>query len=901
MQHWGKRILALTLGLSIFLVVLVWLVLSSSILAGPRGQLTEWILNKKIGQNVQIQGGVLIELGQVLNISAQGVTLPSPTLDDINLAEISQLNFSLVLADLLKGKIDLLNLGVDGVTFNLIAKEDGTTSWAPASKSVKPNAPSKPRQVTGISGLVSDHKLQITNAEIVYRDGRNGLDLNLLMPELAITREDTSEPVQLRGNGDLNGQGFTLSGEFHPDAPSGLELAFDSMRVRIDAKPDDGGFLAGFQATADATIDDLGQLQDVLKLNKVVSGTGKAGAEIIHKDGKTFVGGADLVVSLTGGQSVVVKRSLGPTGNPANAVLDTTIRLYPENAEPPKTALRRDLKLVSVFMQLANRDGDIPLRKMVIETNGFVMDTGGEGPPPIAVSDISRTPDGLLAIGDATLRLGPPDAPLVVLQGAISDALQVKGIDIGGTLSLPTASLLSPELFQTSDILGTVTGGFRLTGSLDGLMLSDLNAATQDTDLWHLTAKGSVGDILTLNQIAVDLSADIVSGAETLGALGLEPIDTGPLTIAAKLNSQGPDWQSNASVSVADSQLGFNVTLDAEDPNAIVRGRIESELIQMADIRTLIAAAMQVSRIAKLEDAAKQNSAPTDDKTVDEDAPSETQPPPGPFRDLTLLPLGRSILLSGMDLEVAIDLQEVVGERGKSSLKSDLELKGGKMRLGPMTFDYAGGSFEVTGSMDLDENPDIVNVSGSTGGWDLGKIMHALHFKNGVSGVLNASFDVSGNHASGKDFLKSLKGWSTISLSNGTIDTQLLDIAGLGVIPWLFTKNKGDRAPIVCMNAPLQISNGTISSKRIVVETDDVQVVVYGSANLSNKSLDIHGQPRKIGKPLSRSPWPFSLSGAMSKPKVKVKDGPRKLRRKDGASTMPKNRKRCVPDILQLQ
>ena len=65
--------------------------------------------------------------------------------------------------------------------------------------------------------------------------------------------------------------------------------------------------------------------------------------------------------------------------------------------------------------------------------------------------------------------------------------------------------------------------------------------------------------------------------------------------------------------------------------------------------------------------------------------------------------------------------------------------------------------------------------------------------------------------------------------------------------------------------------------------------------------MDISGQPRKIGEPLSRSPWPFTAKGSMAKPKIKVKDGPRRMKRSDGADTMPAKRKACVPDILQLQ
>ena len=80
-----------------------------------------------------------------------------------------------------------------------------------------------------------------------------------------------------------------------------------------------------------------------------------------------------------------------------------------------------------------------------------------------------------------------------------------------------------------------------------------------------------------------------------------------------------------------------------------------------------------------------------------------------------------------------------------------------------------------------------------------------------------------------------------------------------------------------------------------------MQIVVFGDVDLNQKHMDLFVQPRKIGDPLSRSPWPFTAKGPLAKPDIKVKDGPRKLKRKDGADQMPAQRRACVPDILQLQ
>ncbi|SHI59945.1 AsmA family protein [Shimia gijangensis] len=896
-----KKLIFWVAGLLAAAFCVAWLLLSSSVLAGPRATLTEWLISRETGQTIEINGGVSIDLGSIVRVSAKGLRVPGKMGVDDDLANVTSLDFDVALSELVMGDLQLSQVVLDGADIMLSVDKDGTPSWPIAQQ---PQDMAEKYKQTGalnpgaaLSNILSDHRLQMFNSGISFRDAKSGFEFDLRLTDLGLSRQSASAPIDLKATGMLNGQALDLSGEFSPNAPFKGQLSFESIQIDATGTPDQQGYEAGFRTAINASIDDLQQLQKILLLDDVLEGTAHANAEIVYEDGKLFVGNADALISLIGGQSVVLARTLGPSGGPGDATLDTTIRLFPEDNEPPATTVRRDLKLVSIYMQLANRIDDVPLRKMVIATNGMVIDTAGVGPPPITVSDVSRSQDGLLRLGDVVFRIGPTDAPFLVLQGAVNDALQMAQVDVEGDLTLPLASLLSPEIFQESGVLGQVSGGFRLTGSRDMLVLSDLKGDSGDADLWHFDVSGSVGDILTLNDINVQVTARVPSGSDLLTALELEPIDTGAVKIDASLVSQEADWDALATVAVSDSELIFDVSLDAAIPNPIVRGSVTSDLIQVNHIRDIVAAVLQIGRLGDIESQSKQAA----DADGNEDQAGPVTSGSGPFRDVTLQPLGRAILLSGMDLAIGIDLKKIEGDKGSTSLKSDLLLDGSKAQLGPVEFAYGGGQFNLTGKVDLKENPEILQIAGSTGGWDLGKIMQSLKFKKGVSGILNANLELSGDHASVQDFMKTAQGWATVSMRKGSIETQLLDIAGLGVLPWLFSKGKGDRAPIVCLRAPMHVSNGRVSSKEIVVETDMVQIVVYGDVNLGKKTLDIHGQPRRIGKPLSRSPWPFSVSGALADPKVKVKDGPRRVKRKDGASTMPAQRKLCIADILQLK
>lgn len=898
-----KRLAILIAGLFGLAILATWLLLSSSMLAKTRGDLAAKVLSRELGQTVEITDGVRVDIGRVLHVVTRGLVLPSQAMPTVTLAEIGKLEFDVALRDLLKGRVTLSDLRVDGAELTLVVDKDGTSSWLAAKPADTTDSPATSNN-RNVGNFLTDHKIAFSNSGATYRDARNGLEFDLLMTSLELNRKDRSSAVVLSGIGSLNGQDVTITGNLKQKQSFKISAAFSQISVDIDGTQDQTGFAANLSVD----IAELGQLLDVLKLEKSISGSGHVKAVFKILDGSAQINDLDVLFTLDGGQSLKVTGDLGKLDDPTDITLDTIVRLYSDKNRPPPTKTRRDLKLIGVDMQLIAQPDGIPQRRMVIETNGFVLDTRGEGPPPISFSEISRTSDGHLRIGKLVLRIGPPEAHFVVLEGAIDDALLLKGINIAGTLALPVGSLIEPEIFQLSEALGHLSGEFQLIGNIDELGLTNLNITSQGTDLLKMDVSGSIKNVLKFSNVALDITASVPSGADFLTALKLEPIKTGPVKFTTKLTSQGTNWTSVTTMTVAQSQLNFDLKLDMNNQNPTVRGQIESDLIKVEQVRDIVAAVLQFSKLSNLhrpstDTPADSNAIKTTEPLVlpEPGQPTDDTQPPGPFRNVTLHPIGQAILLSGMDLNVTIDLRKIEGEKGSSSLNGDLEMKGHKARFGPLKFEYDGAHFDISGSMDLEESPGILKLSGSTGGWNFGKIMRALRFKKGASGVLYANFDVSGSHASVRAFLTTMNGNATVSMRNGSIDSQLLDLAGLGVIPWLFSKEHGAAVTIVCAVAPLHISKGRISTKRAVIETDRVQIVVLGDVDLKHKTMDIMGQPRRIGKPLSRSPWPFTAVGSFTKPKIKVKDGPRRLRRSDGATTMPKRRKLCVPDILQLK
>ena len=147
-----------------------------------------------------------------------------------------------------------------------------------------------------------------------------------------------------------------------------------------------------------------------------------------------------------------------------------------------------------------------------------------------------------------------------------------------------------------------------------------------------------------------------------------------------------------------------------------------------------------------------------------------------------------------------------------------------------------------------------------------------------------------------------MTGSAQIQMGDGQVATSLLELAGLGIFPWLFSEElRQGYTEVVCASVPVSISAGTISFDSVVAETQSVQLVAKGSVNLKQDAISVRAEPRPVGQPLARSAWPFEISGKLSAPSFKLDVGGSRQRRADGAELMPDDRVPCRPDVMQLQ
>ena len=914
MRTWLFRIIGLVALLAFATIAFVWLLLAAPLFSDLRRNLVEQVLSEQIGQPLLVNDDVSVALGRITHIYVGGVVIPSETLPDTPLAELKLLELELDVAALANGRLHFDNLLVDGLQANFLTASDGTTSWRKRRSKPTPQtngslaednldaeaeietSEDAGKESSGILTFLSDKNVSFTSIGLNVDDQVSGFSFVFDLQSLALEQVDDGQRTKVSGTGSVNGQGFEIEGDYPHNAPFTTRASFGEMTVRYDGEPfaeDEGG---GYRAVLEMDTGEFGDFLDVMGLERVLEGNGQLQAELVSQDALT-IETFTTTVSLEDGQKLEAEGSIDDLYTAQGVDLLFNARLHPEGQPPQAAKSIQELKFTGFEMHMVGSLASFEFEKLLFETNAF--DQGLDVIGPASIESIRRMPDGRLAMLGITLQAGPIEEPVLKAEGEILDLLQLQDASFDGMLNGP-AKLILPDLDEGFvDQFGGIKADFSISNAGGPVSLNRFNATSYETDLWALDLALSVNELKGLAGLDFDVNLDVGDGAQFLTALNLQPVEIGALGIDAKTSKQGEDFNAAIEFEAGSSQL--LAALDAKFPDgaSVVRGNVTSERLDLNDLKNLTAVLDQLKSLVG--ETPKEPEAEVQPLVLPKEI--DVQPlvlPKEKGKPADLLDVQR--VLREADVEVQIEFKEIVGQQGVTSVSSQLSAKEGTVDVGPLQMAYGGGTFSLRAVMDLIDSPDWLSLSGSTSGWEFGEILDELGIGIDAYGRLSGEFNVSGSTASGRAFINSMRGNASLSMSQGYISTSLLELAGLGIFPWLFSEElRQGYTDITCVVAPVNIEAGRVSTNSIVIETASVQLVARGQVDWVNDTLAIRAEPRRVGKPLSRSAWPFDVTGQLSSPKFKLDVGGSRNKAPESAGAMPVNRQPCVPDINQLQ
>ena len=826
-----RRAFAVLVGLVIVIVGAGLTFLHLPALEDARSRVAANLLSSYLGEPVIVSGGFDVSLGQTIDVSVHGIGpavatsgRPEPT------EPVGTMRMSYSLAAALQGRLDLTAL--DLVSVRVVIDE---AAAEPAEESLG-------RLVShAVEGFLSSplaRSLKLEDVQIHRVNDPAGWNGLLILENFASQETDRAGWVSIEAKGSLNGQAFTLSGSV-PELSStpgservddlSLKLAFKGIEAVLEGRLVRDGGGPTLAARLDVTSPSLGDVQDVLKLARVLEGTGTLGLALDGTLDALAIGSVKLRIETADGR---VYEAVGGVANLWS--FDGVAIDFGATLVPPGTAVEKshfDVTLRSIKGQVLRKEGSFEINKVIVETGNASIELEKVG--PIRIGEIARDEKGLLRLEDIRLVQGDPNDPIFDLTGNLNDALELRDFSLEGRFRLEMAVLLTGRRDATG--AGALRGKVAMSDASGRLRLETLDAKLEGTDLMSLSLrlgeKGGSGD-------RVDLKLDIPDLAPLASALGHKASAGTQIAFDGAVSAIDGAATVRGSGRLGKTELEGRLRIAAPNGKPEIRGKISSKDLHLDSL----AAAREVAELlspGKIE-AVKLREGVADETTL--------------------------------SLDLIADTVEG-GSKTAGGLKAHLVYEKSRLRVSPVELVYLGGHIKGDVNANLAPATPALELKATVRKLSLKQVFKRLDIAPAASGPLDLDVSVVTHGKDLHTLLASMSGQVSGAVRGGSLADRTINLAGQTIIEWIFTRTADGSAPLVCAEARFDFKDGIGTSRKLVLETDKVQLVGGGTLNLRDDTVGFVFHPRAKRSELVVSVGPVDVSGPLSKPEFDLADG----------------------------
>ncbi len=307
---------------------------------------------------------------------------------------------------------------------------------------------------------------------------------------------------------------------------------------------------------------------------------------------------------------------------------------------------------------------------------------------------------------------------------------------------------------------------------------------------------------------------------------------------------------------VGSSDIRGTLEFQTGKPRGKLTGKVESKLLQFADLGPLIGADSNASKAARGVEAVQ---------------PTGKVLPVEPFR---------TERWTAIDADVRYAAARIVREKQLpiSNLNTHLVLKDGVLNLAPLNFDMAGGNLTSTIKLDGSgrEGKNAIRATAKVTARHIRikDLFPTIPELKATVGQINGDAQLSATGNSVASLLGASNGEVKTLINQGTVSKMLLEEMGLNIGNIILTKLFGDRqVKLNCMATDFGVTNGLMQTRVFVVDTDEAIITASGTANLANEQLDLTLKPETKALRIFSLRTPLYVRGSFNKPDVSVDKG----------------------------
>lgn len=864
---WAFAGMLACLGLAVTGIAIV---AGSALFADWRTALASDLLSRAVGYPVTVRGDARIRLGRISQVLVSDVQVASNTMPGLIVSTLQAARFDARLAALLDGRLDADNIVIDGLKFLFLKDEDGQPSWGSTRP---PRETSAMDALPDILVLLQTRSVELRDAGVKADFHDNGFVFDFAVEALKIAQSEDGRLTTVAGHGTVNGRPTTLEGTY-PDGEDFVtigKVGNDVAELRGRAVP--GSRIGEIEGLLTARLPSIADTIETLGLTGDIDGAGRLTAGLRRTPGVWRFTDIEARVDSPG------DRHLTLTGTIANLLglrgIDLFARFDTEYAgqilEPARSL--RDFRLQSVSGYMRGDPDQFALSDLRAVSNLFDSQLGDFG--PIDVPRIYRTAEGRLSTEEITAAIGPAGAPFITADGQIGDLLAFRQLDFSGSYTVPANELFSQLARQRLQVLGDLEGEFDISDRGGPVSLVRAEVRSARTQLLDMLLTLSVADLTDLTGFDLDLDFRTARLAEVMQELGLRSAMRGTLETQITLEGSLRAAQLGLAARAGQSDLRLDLSGGIEDHLPVFRGALDSALLSVTDATGLINAARQIGALLNGKGdqrtakplVLKRNMKPL---VIQRDAK-----PLVLFEDTAAARLfDPNRLLGDLDIALATRIARIGGVQGRPSLNGTIALQKGILSVDPLVMHVVDGTARVAATLNLLKRHKSVGLTGSVNALHLGTLLTLFGIDMDASGLLHGRFALTLSLRNMNNLENAISGTARVGMAGGRIATSLLNLAGLGVIPWLFSGERSQGySDITCIAAPLVFRPGRVQTENAVLDTPKVQAVVTGWVSWADRRLQVRAVPRPINRPGARSPFPVTIGGTFAAPDIAVRQG----------------------------
>ena len=832
------------LAIPVLIVIVVWSLLALPLFHGLRSTTIENIISSRIGHPVQIDGSSRIKIGRNATLIMTDVVIKNENwIGEKRIASFKSLELNVPLCALLYCQATVNNAVVRGGAFFPEISENGQLKWVSAVKSA---GEKNSHEATRIIARILSSITKASDISIKYSDHRTDYSIKAQIDEYELKRTQ-SNSWRSSGQGSLNGKPMTISGEYTEPLSSSTQsknqpsLRIQSTGVELLAKSNltswvgPEGLDIGFEMNSSS----IGDFLELIGIERALEGTGRLTTKLTGEITTLSANEIRIATDSENGGSININGAVADLWrmNGINLEFEKGFR-KPENDEELTRELY-DIELSSIDGKITGDRGRLQFDKLFIHTDAFDREFREIG--PVNSGKLKITADGKLQLSGIHILAGPKNNPHIDIKGSINDLLRFGNVNFEGNLDLPVADVFGLQNVTSSKELGSFAGSFELKDEDGSLGIESLAISVTGTELVEGKIELVADDLIARKEIAFDADLSIPDYAAFAKVANTRAIEISSLHFDGKFKGSDEEATAAGSLVIGDTVIEGHLTVNKEGKRPKISGTIVSPVVDFDDIITAMSA------ISELRQQKKENN-----KTKDKSKR---------FRFAKLF-----------DVDVFVTAHKIANSGSQSSkFLGKIDINRGKMVVQPLEVSYLGGEFDAQITADLNSENGTVIVKGKTRGWQLGSVLKEKYLGFPVSGNVSATYDLNGTGNSIPDILKSANGSVSFYSGQGRIGTTLLDLAGMGVFPWLFSDaKKNGYSKVRCIVAPFSVKNGRFYTSSLVLETEHVQVVAKGSIDIRNSAIKLHAQPRAIDSKFPSAATAFTITGSLKKPEIAI-------------------------------